>query len=98
MNEIDPDIHYFNDTELSSINFKSYTIDKFKEEHPNQPGSLNIMHHNCRSLFSENKLDNYEYFLDMLGDPFDVIGFTETWIDESNVSIDIFNNYKYKHL
>ena len=98
LNEIDPDIHYFNDTELSSINFKSYTIDKFKEEHPNQPGSLNIMHHNCRSLLSENKLDNYEYFLDMLGDPFDVIGFTETWIDESNVSIDIFNNYKYKHL
>ena len=98
LDEIDPDIHYFNDTNLSSINFKSYTVDQFKEENLNQPGSLNIMHHNCRSLLSENKLDNYEYFLDMLGDPFDIIGFTETWIDENDIGIDIFNNYKYKHV
>ena len=98
LREIDPDLHYFNDTELSSINFKSYTVNEFKESDLNKPELLNIMHHNCRSILANDKLDNYDYFLEMLGDPFDVIGFTETWLDNNNASIALFNEYKYKHV
>ena len=48
------------------------------------------MHHNCRSILSKDKLDNYEYFLDMLGDPFDIIGFTEAWLNDDTVNIDMY--------
>ena len=98
LRDIDPDLHYFNDTELSSINFKSYTVNEFKESDLNKPELLNIMHHNCRSILANDKLDNYDYFLEMLGDPFDIIGFTETWLDNNNASIALFNEYKYKHV
>ena len=47
LNDIDPDLNYFNEAEYSHSNFKSYTVDEFKDKHLNSPPSLNIMHHNC---------------------------------------------------
>ena len=56
------------------------------------------MHHNCRSILSQDKLDNYGYFLDLLGDPFDIIGFSETWLKDNNVNLPNFKDYKYNHV
>ena len=34
----------------------------------------------------------------MLGDPFDIIGLTETWLNDSNVNMPIFKGYRYNHV
>ena len=96
--DFDPDSNYFNETELNSLNFKSYTINEFNDEKICGPNSFNIMHHNCRSILSKGKLDEYDYFIDMLGDPFDIIGLTETWLNEKNVNSPIFKDYNYNHV
>ena len=70
---------------------QNYVVE-FKENYLNKQGSLNIMHHNCRSILANDKLDNYDYFLDMLGDPLYISGFTETWLDNDNVKIALFKN------
>ena len=98
LNDIDPDMNYFNESELNYSYFKSYTIDEFKARTFNPQLNLNIMHHNCRSIMSKDKLDHYELFLDMLGDPFDIIGLTETWLNVNNVNSPIFKDYNYNHV
>ena len=35
---------------------------------------------------------------DLLGNPFDIIGLTETWLNASNVNTPMFNEYKYNHV
>ena len=47
---------------------------------------------------SKDKLDHYEYFLDMLGNPFDIIGLTETWLNSNTVNSPIFKDYNYNHV
>ena len=98
LNDIDPDMNYFNETELTFSNFKSYTVDEFTERTFNSKPSFNILHHNCRSIMSKDKLDHYEYFLDMLGNPFDIIGLTETWLNTNTVNSPIFKDYNYNHV
>ena len=95
---IDPDKNYYNDGEIETTYFRSYTADEFKEKDFGTSNCFNIMHHNCRSILSKDKLDNYGYFLDLLGDPFDIIGFSETWLNDDNVSLPIFKDYKYNHV
>ena len=56
------------------------------------------MHHNSRSILSKDKLDDYDCFIDMLGDPFDIIGLTETWLNVNNVNSPIFKDYNYNHV
>ena len=98
LNDVDPDINYFNETELKSSKFKSYTVDEFKERPFNSQLTFNILHHNCRSIVSKDKVDHYEYFLDLLGNPFDIIGLTETWLNANTVDSPIFKDYNYNHV
>ena len=84
LEDIDPDRNYFDDTEYNTAHFRSYTIDEFKDTNICTSESINIMHHNCRSILSKDKLDNYVDFLDLLGDPFDIIGLSETWLKDTN--------------
>ena len=98
LGEVDPDSNYFNDTELNSLTFKSYTIDEFRDRNIDSPNIFNIMHHNSRSILSKDKLDDYDCFIDMLGDPFDIIGLTETWLNVNNVNSPIFKDYNYNHV
>ena len=98
LSEIDPDLNYFNNAEYNFSNFNSYTIDELKDTNINTSGGFNIMHHNCRSILSHGKLDNYYNLLDLLGNPFDIIGLTETWLNASNVNTPMFNEYKYNHV
>ena len=98
LGDIDPDSNYFNDTELNSLNFKSYTIDELNDKLSKTPNMFNIMHHNCRSILSKGKLDEYDCFIDMLGNPFDIIGLTETWLNVDNANSPIFKDYNYNHV
>ena len=98
LGEVDPDSNYFNDTELNSLTFKSYTVDEFRDRNIESPKCFNIMHHNSRSVLSKDKLDDYDCFIDMLGDPFDIIGLTETWLNVNNVNSPIFKDYNYNHV
>ena len=66
--------------------------------HSERSGFFNILHHNCRSIVSEDKQDKYENFLDLLGDPFDIIGLTETWLNDTNADTPILDKYDYNHI
>ena len=45
-----------------------------------------MFHHNARSIISEGRLDEYSVIFDSLNDPFSVLGFSETWLKDENVS------------
>ena len=47
---------------------------------------------------SKDKLDHYEYFLDLLGNPFDIIGLTETKLNVNTANSPIFKYYNYNHV
>ena len=96
--DVDPDVNYFNDVELNASNFKSFTINEFNNTHSERSVFFNILHHNCRSIVSEDKQDKYENFLDLLGDPFDIIGLTETWLNDTNADTPILDKYDYNHI
>ena len=98
LNDLDPDSNYFNETELNSLNFKSYTIDELIDKKLDSHNTFNILHHNCRSILSKGKLDEYECLIDMLSDPFDIIGLTETWLNDNNANSPIFKDYNYNHV
>ena len=98
LNIIDPDMNYFNETELNSSYYKSYTIDEFKERTFNSQLNFNILHHNCRSILSKDKIDQYDDFLALLGNPFDIIGLTETWLNVNTANSPIFTDYNYNHV
>ena len=98
LEDIDPDMNYFDDTEYNTAHFRSYTIDEFKDIKICTSETFNIMHHNCRSILSKDKLGNYVDFLDLLDDPFDIIGLSETWLKDHNVNSPIFKDYNYKHV
>ena len=98
LDDIDPDRNYFDDTVYNTAHFRSYTIDEFRDINICTSEAINIMHHSSRSILSQGKLDNYEDFLDLLGDPFDIIGLSETWLNDNNAKSPIFKYYNYNHV
>ena len=44
LGDIDPDLNYFDDTELNSLNFKSYTIDELNDKLKELPTMFNIIY------------------------------------------------------
>ena len=84
--DIDPDRNYFNTNDADSVNFRPYTINELKDINIGKVGLFNIMHHNSRSILSELKLDEYNDMLNLLDDPFHIIGLTETWLNSTNVN------------
>ena len=98
LDDIDPDRNYFDDTVYNTAHFRSYTIDEFRDINICTSEAINIMHHSSRSILSQGKLDNYEDFLDLLGDPFDIIGLSETWLNDNNANSPIFKDYNYNHV
>ena len=91
---LDPDNNYFSDNHM---NFSSYDIDTFKSSGITKNGSLNIMHHNSRSILTEGRMEEYNILLDAINNPFHVIGFTETWLKHSNTNCVSFNGYTATH-
>ena len=88
----DPDINYYED---NSAHFRPYTIDELRDINISKQGNFNIMHHNCRSILSEGKLDEYDTMLKSLKNPFHIIGLTETWLNTDNADTVILNDYNH---
>ena len=57
--------------------------------------SFSILHLNIRSI--KKNFDNFKYFFSTLGFPFNVICFSETWLDEVGNSLYELRNYISKH-
>ena len=94
LEKLDPDNNYFAN---NVSNFSTYNIDTFKSNGITKNGSLNIMHHNSRSILSEGRMDEYNILLNAINNPFHVIGFTETWLKKSNIDLVSFNGYSATH-
>ena len=72
---MDPDFNHFNN---NVVNFTSHTTETFINNSNLDPKSLNIMHHNARSLMSKGKMEDYETFFKAIDNPFGILIFTET--------------------
>ena len=59
MDPLDPDFNHFNN---NVVNFTTHTIETFVKNSNLDPNSLNILHHNSRSLMSRGKQENYDVF------------------------------------
>ena len=57
MDLIDPDNNHFNQYD---VNFTSHTVDSFSSNLNMNTNSLNIMHHNSRSIMKDCRLSEYE--------------------------------------
>ena len=88
----DPDINHFGET---VIDFSTYTIEELKNVNISGIGNLNIIHHNCRSLLTEGKTENYDLIFDAMNNPFHILGFTETWLNVENHSDAHFDDFEH---
>jgi hypothetical protein len=66
---------------------KQLPIDKQKSQ------SFSLLHLNIRSI--SNKFDCFKQFLDALDIHFQIIGLTETWLNDINHDSFNLNGYKY---
>ena len=88
INDIDPDINYFNNTN-SVYNVKCcdyYTEDSFNKKCIDSSVSnenFSLIHLNVRSTVKN--LDNFENYLLSLNHKFSLIGITETWFSPSSI-------------
>ena len=84
LDTLDPDNNYFAD---NFLNFSAYTIDTFADSGITENGSLNIMHHNSRSILAEDRIDDYDFLLGPVNYPFHVMGFMSIILFMSWVSL-----------
>ena len=55
--------------------------------------SLSFMHLNTRSIV--NKFDSFKQFINYFNIPFQVIGLTETWLNDNNDDLFELENYEF---
>ena len=92
LDSADPDTHHFGE---NPIDFCSYTVDELHSINMCGTGNLNILHHNCRSILREGKIEEYEFIFDVMNNPFHILGFTETWLKEGNCNGVLFEEYEH---
>lgn len=97
----DPDLQYFNDmTYIDNTSNCSYYLEeefvkKLRYSRTNSQ-SFSILHTNIRSI--PKNLEELEKYLSLLHYEFTVIGISETWLNESNVSQYCIPNYRHEYL
>ena len=87
----DPDSNHYNDT---IVNFNAFTPETFRGSIDNK-GSLNILHHNVRSILKEGRKDEIDILLNTINNPFHILAYTETWLKTDNVGSIHFNDYEH---
>ena len=95
MDLIDPDNNHFNQYD---VNFTSHTVDSFSRNLNMNNNSLNIMHHNSRSIMKDCRLSEYELFFKSINNPFKILVFTETWLTKCKADMCEFQDYSSVHL
>ena len=94
LTDIDPDINHF----YPKVNFEVHSIDSFTKKQDSTDMSLKIIHHNARSLMTENRLDEYDILFKVLKNPFDILVFTETWLTPNKADLCKFDGFQPIHL
>ena len=92
---LDPDYNHFNN---NVVNFTTHTIETFVKNSNLDPNSLNILHHNSRSLMSRGKQENYDVFFKSINNPFGILKFTETWLTNDTRDAYKIKGYTAIHL
>ena len=87
----DPDVNHYDDT---IVNFNSYTPETFHGIIDDK-GSLNVLHHNIRSILKEGKKEEIDVLLNTVNNPFHILAYTETWLRPDNVDTIKFDNYEH---
>ena len=88
---IDPDYNCLNSYTASS---SYYTLQQFIDN-VHKSKDLSIIHINCRSLNAN--FTDLKILLETLDFSFDVIGLTETWLNESNADVFHLEGYDFCH-
>ena len=91
---VDPDTNFFSD---NIVNFSSYSLDSLKDSNIDK-NSLNIMHHNSRSILKQGRKDDYDTLLGTIDNPFQIMAFTETWLRYDNVDSIHFDGYEHEYM
>ena len=94
LDTIDPDINHFE----PNINFQSHALSTFPNKQDFDPSSLNLIHHNARSLMASTRIDKYETLFKTLKHPFDILVFTETWLTPDKEDQCKFKGFNHLHL
>ena len=94
LDTVDPDNNNFMD---NFSNFGSYTLNSFQSTGINSSDSLNIFHHNSRSILTDGRLDEYDTTFNVINNPFHILAFTETWLKPENAHIVEFTGYEPFH-
>ena len=95
MGLIDPDNNHFDNY---AVNFTSHSIDSFARNSNINTNSLNIIHHNSRSIMHDGRLSEYETFFKAINNPFKILVFTETWLKEDKKDLCKFHGFSSVHL
>ena len=91
LQDIDPDLNHYTDY---SVNFNSYDLDSLRNN-LNINNGFNILHHNTRSLLAEGRLDEYNFILNMLNNPFHILAFSETWLKSDNANNILIEGFEH---
>ena len=95
MDLIDPDDNHYSQF---NTDFISHTVDSFASNSNLNTHSLNILHHNARSIMRKGKLSEYEMLFKTIKNPFKILIFTETWLTKDNADMCKFQGYSAVHL
>ena len=87
----DPDSNHYVD---NIINFNAYTPESLRDNIDTK-GTLNIYHHNVRSILADGRKDEIDIMLDTINNPFHILAFTETWLKHDNCETISFNDYEH---
>ena len=96
--DIDADINHLNNLFPNLNNdeeCKYYDSDKFNQEIRNNHNSLSIINFNIRSLTAN--IDTFNAFLSTLNTNFDILCFTESWLNYSTANLINLNGYFSVH-
>ena len=93
----DPDLQYFNDQSCVNNISCDYYLEQGFTHRVEELGTSNqvfsLIHLNIRSV--PKNLSNFDSYYQSLNFKFSVIGFTETWLNESNCDVYSIDNYQH---
>ena len=92
--DIDPDYNHFR---YNPLDFKSFTVDTFKDFSHDISDTLSLFHHNARSITTPGRMDEYDLLFDMVKNPFDILVFTETWLTKDKMDLCKFDGFQSVH-
>ena len=100
LNDVDPDLNFYNGLQQSINNCKYYLEDVFNEEYNNSPNNehFSMLHMNIRSV--KRHLGQLEAYLGLLDHKFRIIALTESWITDYDSNLynlpyyELFENHR----